>query len=406
MNTRSSSRRSPAGMSDGSDADAGGKDRQVGQRGAGPRRRPNGRHKQAVEHSEVPAPPDNMQVVAVAGPQPNSGLSSSHQIVLRDLSNRNMVVHNPATRRLTVYSGSHEVSDSSRSMESCPMCLRPLYTDYDDADIGRTQDGAFHASPHVTLAHDYFMRLGEMHYYTTPNDREEICDDVCDDDDDDGVNPRVLSERSFNNGYYDRFFTEQNKLGSGGFGSVFLCEHVLDGVTLGTYACKKIPVGDNRPWLLRVLSEIRAVETLRHPNIVAYKHSWLELNKTADFGPTVPVIFMLMEYANMGNIADYICKAETLPTDDDVWSLLGGICRGLRHLHHSGINLLLNADYDVLSGRTSIRVLISDFGESDTLKQATRRPRTGNTGTMFYCAPELLDEEDEYDDRADMLIGA
>lgn len=63
--------------------------------------------------------------------------------------------------------------------------------------------------------------------------REEICDDVCDDDDDDGVNPRVLSERSFNNGYYDRFFTEQNKLGSGGFGSVFLCEHVLDGVTLG-----------------------------------------------------------------------------------------------------------------------------------------------------------------------------
>lgn len=32
-------------------------------------------------------------------------------------------------------------------MESCPMCLRPLYTDYDDADIGRTQDGAFHASP-------------------------------------------------------------------------------------------------------------------------------------------------------------------------------------------------------------------------------------------------------------------
>ena len=60
---------------------------------------------------------------------------------------------------------------------------------------------------------------------------------------------------------------------------------MINGVDLGKYAVKKIPVGDNRPWLLRVLREAKAMETLKkHPNIVNYQHSWLENDKTADFG--------------------------------------------------------------------------------------------------------------------------
>ena len=50
---------------------------------------------------------------------------------------------------------------------------------------------------------------------------------------------------------------------------------------------KKIPVGNSRPWLLKVLKEVRALERLHHPNIVTYKHSWLELFKPSDFGPEV-----------------------------------------------------------------------------------------------------------------------
>lgn len=39
---------------------------------------------------------------------------------------------------------------------------------------------------------------------------------------------------------------------------------------------KKVPVGDNAPWLIRVLREVRALEKLqKHQNIINYKHSWL-----------------------------------------------------------------------------------------------------------------------------------
>lgn len=56
---------------------------------------------------------------------------------------------------------------------------------------------------------------------------------------DDGAETR----NSFNEGYYEKFFVEQQKLGRGFRGSVFHCIHMLDGVQLGTFAVKKIPVG-------------------------------------------------------------------------------------------------------------------------------------------------------------------
>ncbi len=66
-----------------------------------------------------------------------------------------------------------------------------------------------------------------------------------------GATP-ALSDVLFNNGYYQRFFREVRKLGSGSFGGVYLAHHALDGIELGTYALKRIPVGDSRPWLKKV----------------------------------------------------------------------------------------------------------------------------------------------------------
>lgn len=84
---------------------------------------------------------------------------------------------------------------------------------------------------------------------------------------------------------YRRFFVEQYKIGSGGYGHVYKCKHVINNIDLGTFAVKKVPVGDNQDWLFRVLTEVKALETLKkHPNIINYQHSWLENDKTADFG--------------------------------------------------------------------------------------------------------------------------
>jgi hypothetical protein len=94
---------------------------------------------------------------------------------------------------------------------------------------------------------------------------------------------------ALNSGYYRRFFVEERRLGTGGYGAVFLVRHQINSIDLGTYALKKVPVGEDEQWLQRVLKEVKALEALcKHPNIINYKHAWLECDQIADFGPLVP----------------------------------------------------------------------------------------------------------------------
>ncbi|GJJ74192.1 hypothetical protein EMPS_06550 [Entomortierella parvispora] len=130
-----------------------------------------------------------------------------------------------------------------------------------------------------------------------------------------------LSHNALNQGYYNRFFTETKKLGRGFRGSVFLCQHILDGIHLGEYAIKKVAVGDNHDWLVQMLREVHLLERLHHPNIVSYKHAWLENHQLHQFSPEVTCLFILMECANGGNLEEYIERSSTDPfpsaTDPD-----------------------------------------------------------------------------------------
>jgi len=42
--------------------------------------------------------------------------------------------------------------------------------------------------------------------------------------------------------------------------------------------------GDDRPWLLRMLREVHTMEAHQHPNIVDYKHAWIENHQMTQFG--------------------------------------------------------------------------------------------------------------------------
>lgn len=74
---------------------------------------------------------------------------------------------------------------------------------------------------------------------------------------------------------------------------MLLVRHVLDGVSLGHFACKRVPVGrylcvfsilpteliglgDNHDWLEKVLKEVQLLQQLSHTNLVSYRHVWLE----------------------------------------------------------------------------------------------------------------------------------
>eukprot|EP00434_Breviolum_minutum_P002541 symbB.v1.2.002250.t1/scaffold92.1/size545918/7 len=235
---------------------------------------------------------------------------------------------------------------------------------------------------------------------------------------------RHLPAGLLNTGYYARFFQETRLLGSGSFGAVYLCRHVLDDMMLGDYAVKKVPVGDNKVWLRDMVREVKTFERLHHPNIVEYKHSWLELSRRSEFCPFVPFLFILMQYCNGGSLAEMIWHDGNLMTPkeplstEQTWHFLLDILLGLQHLHRQGIlhrdlkptNILLSFPEDAGGRRTeSPRALLSDFGTAQAFGEppasATAAQSRGYTGTVEYTAPELLFTEDfkrEYSEKSDM----
>ena len=232
-----------------------------------------------------------------------------------------------------------------------------------------------------------------------------------------------ISSSAFSQDYFKKFFVEEKVLGRGGKGVVLLVAHILDGVRLGHFACKRVPVGDDHEWLKKILTEVQTLQNLSHQNLVSYRHVWLENVHLSKFGPSVPCAFILQQYCNGGDLHNYVCGStqpsittaelknrirrrskggSERPDDidkrrklslDEIYSFFKDITSGLRFLHASGYvhrdlkpsNCLLHQ----VGGE--LRVLVSDFGEVRATT-AVRRS-TGTTGTISYCAPEVLRRE-------------
>lgn len=346
---------------------------------------------------------------------------------------------------------------SSLNGHACPTCFQPISDqlarmiwESQQQDTTLSDDNS---SQNIVIDNEYFKLLARYirphraslaladHTYSGGREVSPIASSTADDKDDNNVicDEDSVSMSSFNQGYYERFFMEERKLGKGLRGSVFSCQHVLDGVYLGHYAVKKVAVGNNHQWLKRMLREVKLLETLRHPNVVEYKHSWLEMHQLTNFGPKVPCLFILMEYANGGNLQEYMEPKETGSVLDSnmsakqrilkmrrqqrnqgnetgdsngsrvlsisqIWSFFADICNGLAHLHQLQIihrdlkhmNLLLHwkdpANKD--TGEEIPRIMLTDFGECEILSHIEKRDRTGATGTMEFMAPELLEVDD------------
>lgn len=209
-------------------------------------------------------------------------------------------------------------------------------------------------------------------------------------------------------GYYQTHFVEVCCVGRGSFGSVHVCRHVVGEETVGILAVKKVPVGNDAAYLRSVLTEVKLLEQVsHHPNVVQYHHSWLEVAQVSDFGPPVRCLFVLMEYASLGSLDQFIEQHGAALSDDAVWFLFLSALRGLAHLHQRGIihrdikadNILLAApprDAD-----EAPRPMLADFGTaclkprhglSVDERAAMAMNRTGGTGTADYMAPEIISD--------------
>ncbi|CAO3615292.1 unnamed protein product [Cunninghamella blakesleeana] len=389
-------------------------------------------------------------------------------VILRSDASGSMVLYNQESRRISVQrtlpslttespfpSSTSLHSSVDENIDECPLCHRPY----------PKNDPTVNNEPNY-MDRNYFRLLETAPIdstatsennspRTTSGSVPQTYDELFVDPSTSSANPSIsipkhkLNENAINQGYYSKFFIELRKLGRGFRGSVYLCEHILDDVKLGKYAVKKVAIGNNHTWLVKMLREVHLLERLHHPNIVSYKHSWLEYDRLTSFGPKVPCLFILMECANGGNLEEYLepeittedQQTEIKKTDTkksakelkrerikrklqqqeeyeseldntkkpmvtqkrllsmgEISSLFLDIVQGLAHLHEQNIvhrdlkppNLLLKWDDRRRSSEVFKipRVLISDFGECEDLEGTPDSNRTGATGTMEFMAPE------------------
>jgi serine/threonine protein kinase len=188
------------------------------------------------------------------------------------------------------------------------------------------------------------------------------------------------------------------RLGSGGMGSVYLCEHTL---MRRRVAIKVLPENSSRDpaSLERFYREARAVAALDHPNIV----------KAYDIDQDQSLHFLVMEHVDGSNLQDVVAVSGPLePVRAAHYVRQAAL--GLDHAHQKG---LVHRDVkpgNLLLDRTGV-VKVLDLGLArffhDDADNLTRKFEEHVLGTADYVAPEQAQDSHDVDIRADIYgLGA
>jgi serine/threonine protein kinase len=217
----------------------------------------------------------------------------------------------------------------------------------------------------------------------------------------DGVLTHFQAEQ-FLQGRWRRFtigkYKVMEKLGSGGMGNVYLCEHKF---MRRRAAVKVLPAAkaEDPSSLERFYREARAVAALDHPNIV----------RAYDIDQDDKLHFLVMEYVDGASFQEIIKKFGPM----DITRAAHYIRQAAIGLHHAHVAGLVHRDIkpgNVLVDRTGI-VKVLDMGlarffhdEEDVL---TKKYDESVLGTADYLAPEQALDSHGVDIRADIYsLGA
>jgi serine/threonine protein kinase len=182
------------------------------------------------------------------------------------------------------------------------------------------------------------------------------------------------------------------RLGSGGFAQVYLCEHKL---MRRRVAVKVLPVAKakNSSALQRFHREARLAATLDHPNIV---HTY-DIDEDADLH------YIVMEYVDGANLQQIVAKSGALSVPRATY-YIHQAALGLQHAHEAG---LVHRDIkpgNVLVDREGV-VKVLDLGLALNLnsdEELTRKFEDGTLGTADYVSPEQAIDSHAVDIRTDI----
>ncbi|GLT54266.1 hypothetical protein SLA2020_274780 [Shorea laevis] len=173
-------------------------------------------------------------------------------------------------------------------------------------------------------------------------------------------------------------FDAANKIGEGGFGSVYK-GILLDGTII---AVKKLSSKSNQG-NREFVNEIGMISALQHPNLVRLYGCCVEGNQ----------LFLVYEYMENNSLARALFGAEEYRLNLDWTSrqkICVGIARGLAFLHEESTLRIVHRDIkttNVLLDR-DLNPKISDFGLAKLDEEENTHITTRVAGTIGYMAPE------------------
>src|SRR4051812_36905413 len=188
------------------------------------------------------------------------------------------------------------------------------------------------------------------------------------------------------------------RLGSGGMGQVFLCEHKL---MRRRVAVKVLPTAkaDDKASLARFIREAQAIAAVDHPNLV----------RAFDIDQEDNLHFLVMEYVDGTNLQDLVKKFGTVDVTRACHYIYGSAV-GLQHAHEIG---LVHRDIkpgNILLDRSGV-VKILDMGLArffhDDTDELTKKYDENILGTADYLSPEQAEDSHTVDIRSDIYsLGA
>ncbi|KAH0654033.1 hypothetical protein KY289_031711 [Solanum tuberosum] len=181
-------------------------------------------------------------------------------------------------------------------------------------------------------------------------------------------------------------FSDLELIGRGSFGDVY---KGFDKELNKEVAIKVIDLEESEDEVEDIQKEIAVLSQCRSPYITEYYGSYLHQTK----------LWIIMEYMAGGSVADLIQPNQ--PLDEmSIASILRDLLHAVEYLHSEGkIHRDIKAANILLSENGDVKV--ADFGVSAQLTRTISRRKTF-VGTPFWMAPEVIQNSDGYNEKADI----
>ncbi|CAA0815998.1 Protein kinase superfamily protein [Striga hermonthica] len=181
-------------------------------------------------------------------------------------------------------------------------------------------------------------------------------------------------------------FSNLELIGRGSFGDVY---KGFDKELNKEVAIKVIDLEESEDEIEDIQKEIAVLQECRSPYITDYYGSFLHQTK----------LWIIMEYMAGGSVADLIQPNQ--PLDEvSIACILRDLLHAIDYLHSEGkIHRDIKAANILLTENGDVKV--ADFGVSAQLTRTISRRKTF-VGTPFWMAPEVIQNSDGYNEKADI----